>query len=150
MPVAAKDLQQFLRRLCAGIHKICCPLSATSGLTAPQWECCTKCLLPLEEVSSAAPAELVTPGWRNEGQSGRSLWRRILFEYKDWFTIESAKHETLFFLAALLCSDSEGQLESYLTDVQCHPQPHSSAGTCRRLRISIRGENKSQQVHIKN
>lgn len=32
MPVAGKDLQQFLARLYVGIHKICCPLSATSGL----------------------------------------------------------------------------------------------------------------------
>ena len=145
MPVAARDLQQFLTRLCAGIHKICCPLSATSGLTAPQWEGCTECVLPLEEVSSAAPAELVTPGWRNEGQLGRSLLRRIIF----YFKIKSAKDKTLF-LAALLSSDSEGQLESYLTDVQCHPRPHSSAGTCRRLQISIKGENKSQQVQFTN
>jgi len=34
MPVAAKDLQQFLSTLCAGIQKICCPLSATSGLAS--------------------------------------------------------------------------------------------------------------------
>lgn len=39
----------------------------------------TKCSLPLEEVSSAAPVKLVTPGWRNEGQLGRSLMRQIIF-----------------------------------------------------------------------
>lgn len=32
--------------------------------------------LPLAAVSSAAPAKLVAPGWRNGGQSARSLWRQ--------------------------------------------------------------------------
>lgn len=37
MPIAAKDLQQLRTRLCAGIHKICCPLSATRRLAMPHW-----------------------------------------------------------------------------------------------------------------
>lgn len=32
MPVAAKDLQQFLVRFSVAIQKICCPLSATVGI----------------------------------------------------------------------------------------------------------------------
>lgn len=79
---AARDLQQFFVRLCVGIQKICCPLSATPKLSTKS-ETTTKSFvlngLPLEAASSAAPAELVAPGWRNEVQSERNLKKQEVY-----------------------------------------------------------------------